>query len=334
VAVRARPNSSVQDGRLKQVAAKRKRSILWLGVGLLVVALVVIGVSRARRAVLAKEPTIRVYLSDENRVEEMPMEEYVAAVVAGEMKNYWPREALAAQAIVARTFALKTLEQMRGKGPMGSDIQAGFKQAQEFKPENVNDAIRAAVRETRGKVLTHGGELIDAWFHSNAGGITALAKEGLNLRGPEPPYTVVKKSPDMTSDVPAEDRVWSATFTTAEVEAALNKIGIPVKGITGMSIAKRGPSGRAQTITIHHSGGDVTIGGNDLRVALDPMRMRSNLITSLEVRDGQVRMSGKGFGHGVGMSQWGAYNMAKAGRRHEEICTYYFNGVKVERRWA
>lgn len=316
------------------MAGNRNRSLLWLGIGLLVVVLVVVGVSRGRRVALAKEPTIRVYLSDQKRVQAMPMEEYVAAVVAGEMKNYWPREALAAQAIVARTFALKTLEEKRGKGPMGSDIQAGFKQAQEFKPENINDAIRSAVRETRGKVLTYGGKLIDAWFHSNAGGITALAKEGLNFRGPEPPYTVVKKSPDMTPDVPAEDRVWTATFSTAEIEAALNKIGIPVRGITGMTIARRGPSGRAQTITIRHSGGDVTIGGNDLRVALDPMRMRSNFITSLEVRDGQVRMSGKGFGHGVGMSQWGARNMAKAGRRHEEICTYYFKGVRVEKRWA
>ncbi|MDI7246562.1 MAG: SpoIID/LytB domain-containing protein [Bacillota bacterium] len=312
----------------------RNRSLLWLGIGLLVVVLVVVGLSRGRRTALAKEPTIRVYLADQKRVQAMPMEEYVAAVVAGEMRNYWPREALAAQAIVARTFALKTLEEKRGKGPMGSDIQAGFKQAQEFKPENINDVIRSAVRETRGKVLTHNGKLVDAWFHSNAGGITALAKEGLNFRGPEPPYTVVKKSPDMTSDVPAEDRVWSATFSTAEIEAALNKIGIPVRGITGMTIARRGPSGRAQTITIRHSGGDVTIGGNDLRVALDPMRMRSNFITSLEVRDGQVRMSGKGFGHGVGMSQWGAHNMAKAGRRHEEICTYYFKDVRVEKRWA
>lgn len=296
--------------------------------------LAVFGISKVRRAALAEEPTIRVYLSDQNRVEAMPMEEYVAAVVAGEMKNYWPREALAAQAVVARTFALKSLEEGRGKGPMGSDIEAGFKTAQEFKPENVNDAIRAAVRETRGKVLTYNGQLIDAWFHSNAGGITALAKEGLNFRGPEPPYTVVKKSPDITSDVPAQDRAWSATFTTAEIEAALTKIGIPVSGITGMAVAKRGPSGRAQTISIRHSGGELTIGGNDLRVALDPMRMRSNLITSLEVRDGQVSMSGKGFGHGVGMSQWGAHNMAKAGRRHEEICTYYFKNVRVEKRWA
>lgn len=316
------------------MAGGKSRNLLWLGIGLLVVVLAVVGISRGRRTALAKEPAIRVYLSDQKKVQAMPMEEYVAAVVAGEMKNYWPKEALAAQAVVARTFALKTLEEKRGKGPMGSDIQAGFKQAQEFKPENVNDAIRTAVRETRGKVLTHDGRLIDAWFHSNAGGLTALAKEGLNFRGPEPPYTVVKKSPDMTSDVPAQDRVWSATFSTAEVEAALSKIGIPLKGVTDMTIARRGPSGRAQTITIRHSGGDTTIGGNDLRVALDPMRMRSNFITSLEVRDGQIRMDGKGFGHGVGMSQWGAHNMAKAGRRHEEICTYYFKDVRVEKRWA
>lgn len=316
------------------MANGRNRSLLWTGIGLLVVVLAVVGISRARRPALAKEPSIRVYLADAKRVDTMPMEEYVAGVVGGEMKNYWPREALAAQAIVARTFAMKTLEEKRGSGPMGSDIQAGFKQAQEFKPENVNNVIRAAVKETRGKVLTYNGRLINAWFHSNAGGRTALAKEGLNFRGAEPAYTVVKKSPDDTSDVPARDRVWSAQFTTAEVEAALAKVGVTVHGITDMTIAQRGPSGRAQTIAIRHSGGQTTIGGNDLRVALDPMRMRSNFLTSLEVRDGKVFMAGKGFGHGVGMSQWGAHNMAKAGRRHEEICTYYFEGVRVEKRWA
>jgi len=254
--------------------------------------------------------------------------------VAGEMKNYWPREALAAQAIVARTFALKGLEEKRGSGPMGSDIQAGFKQAQEYRPENINDAIRAAVKETRGKVLTHGGTLINAWFHSNAGGRTALAREGLNFREPEPPYTIVKESPDDTPDVPATDRGWSSTFSTGEIEAALAEMGMSVNGIRDMAIARRGASGRAETIVIRHAGGQTTIGGNDLRVALDPMRMRSNFLTKLEVRDHTVFMEGKGFGHGVGLSQWGAHVMAKQGKRHEEICKYYFKGVKLEQRWA
>ncbi len=316
------------------MADGKKRSLLWIGIGVLAVVLAVVSISRTRRPALAKEPSIKVYLMDEKTVRTMPMEEYVAGVVAGEMKSHWPREALAAQAIVARTFALKMLEERRGSGPMGSDIQAGFKQAQEFRPENVNDAIRAAVQETRGKVLTSGGELINAWFHSNAGGRTALAKEGLNLRGEEPSYTVVKASPDDTPDVPASDRLWSAEFSVAEVEAALSRVGLAVRGITDMTVSERGPSGRAKTISIRHSGGQVTIGGNDLRVAIDPLKMRSNFLTRLEVREGKVFMAGKGFGHGVGMSQWGAHNMAKAGRNHEQICTYYFEGVRVERKWA
>ena len=135
----------------------RRKVLMWIGVGLLAVIVVAMGISRSRRAALGKEPTIRVYIDAEKRVLDLPMEEYIAAVVGGEMKNYWPHEALAAQAIVARTFALKALEEKPGSGPMGSDIQAGFKEAQEYKPENVNEAIRTAVKETRGKVLTEAG---------------------------------------------------------------------------------------------------------------------------------------------------------------------------------
>jgi stage II sporulation protein D len=312
----------------------RRKTLTWIGIGLLAVIVIALGVSKARRVALGKEPTIKVYIDDEKRVLELPMEEYIAAVVGGEMKNYWPHEALAAQAIVARTFALKALTEKPASGPMGSDIQAGFKEAQEYKPENVNEAIRAAVKETRGKVLTQGGKLINAWFHSNAGGKTALAKEGLNFIGPEPTYTVVRDSPDDTEDVPFSDRRWKAEFSTGEIEAALAKVGLSVNGIANMTIAKRGSSGRAETIAIYHSGGVSTIGGNDLRVALDPMRMRSNFLTKVEVKDGRVAMEGRGFGHGVGLSQWGAHNMAKMGKRHEEICRYYFKNVMVEKRWA
>ena len=314
--------------------ANRKKDLKWIGLGLLVVAVIAIGVMRSKKVALGKEPTIRVYIDAEKKVLEMPMEEYIAAVVGGEMKNYWPHEALAAQAIVARTFALKILEEKGGTGPMGSDIQAGFKEAQEYKPENVNNAIEAAVKATRGKVLTEGGKLINAWFHSNAGGKTALAKEGLNYTGPEPPYTVVKDSPDDTEDVPLSDRRWKAEFSIEEIRGALAKIGLSVSGIRDMTIAERGPSGRAKTIAIHHSGSVTNVGGNDLRGALDPMRMRSNFLTTLEVRDSRVVMEGKGFGHGVGLSQWGAHNMAKAGKRHEQICEHYFKNVKVERRWS
>ncbi|NLS44689.1 MAG: SpoIID/LytB domain-containing protein [Firmicutes bacterium] len=316
------------------MADNRRKTLTWVGVGIIAVIAVIFGVLKSKEAALGKEPAIKVYIADKKQVLELPMEEYVAAVIGGEMKNYWPHEALAAQAIVARTFALKALEEHRGTGPMGSDIQAGFKEAQEYKPENVNKAIRGAIKKTRGKVLTENGKLINAWFHSNSGGKTALAKEGLNLKDPEPAYTLVTDSPDDTEDVPLSDRRWEAEFSKGEIEAALKKTGLTVKNIDNISIAKRGPSERAETLTVHHTGGVATVGGNDLRVALDPMRMRSNLLTELEVIGDKVIMKGKGFGHGVGLSQWGAHNMAKAGKHHESICRHYFKNVKIEKRWV
>src|SRR5690554_4160477 len=95
----------------------RRKTLTWIGIGIVAVIVIAFGISRSRQTALGKEPTIRLYIDTENKVLELPMEEYVAAVVAGEMKNHWPHEALAAQAIVARTFALKALEESGGKGP-------------------------------------------------------------------------------------------------------------------------------------------------------------------------------------------------------------------------
>ena len=102
---------------------------------------------------------------------------------------------------------------------------------------------------------------------------------------PEPAYTVVRDSPDDTEDVPLSDRRWKAEFSTAEIEAALAKVGLQVNSIGNVTIAKRGPSGRAEAIAIHHSGGVTTIGGNDLRVALDPVSYThlSNLSSAMSV---------------------------------------------------
>lgn len=319
------------------MAAKRRNSIVWSLIVLAVVAGLWVTRNRLGRLgggeVASSEPIIKVFFADTGEVKSMPIEEYVKGVVAGEVKSYWPKEALASQAIIARTFALKTLEEKRGTGPQGSDISTSWEEAQAYDPKKINKAISDAVDSTRGKVITYRGQLINAWFHSNAGGKTATAKEGLNYRGAEPPYVAVRTSPDMTAATDPKDKTWSAVFSTREIESALARKGLTISGIRDMSIAQRGPSGRAQMIAITHDGGRMLIGGNDLRVALDPMRMRSNYLTRLEVKGDRVEMAGKGYGHGVGLSQWGAYNMARAGKTHEQILKHYFRGIKIEKRW-
>lgn len=272
-------------------------------------------------------PILRVYDTKAEKIEKMSVEAYVPAVLAGEMAGDWPMEALKAQAILARTFVLQFVSAKKSMFD-GADISTDIREAQAYDAEAVTERIRQAVRETRGLVLNAGGELPIAWFHAHSGGLTARAKEGLDYEKAEPGYTRCVKGME-GEDAPEEAARWEATFTAEEVIAAAADAGAKVQKLTGVSIGERGESGRAQTLMI--SGKEVSAPA--FRIAIGSTKMRSCLIESIRVEDGQVHMRGKGYGHGVGMSQWGAYAMAKDGRAAEEIVAHYFAGVTIDRVW-
>lgn len=280
------------------------------------------------------EPTLRVYVTAEQAVREMPLETYVEGVLAGEMKNDWPMEALKAQAILARTFVLKFIQDKESKYP-DADISTDIEEAQAYDASAVNDRIRQAVADTRGLVLKSGGELPYAWFHAHSGGKTDLATVGLGWDEAEPPYT---HSTDGMEPQSAEDpqalrdaQNWACSFPFEEMESALRKLGqdVQLTDRTVIAIGETGESGRAKTIEVDGQSVDTA----DLRIALGSTKMRSTWLNSLSLRDSQVYMSGRGYGHGVGMSQWGAYGMAQQGRTANEIVRHYFRDVTVEREW-
>ena len=96
-----------------------------------------------------------------------------------------------------------------------------------------------------------------------------------------------------------------------------------------MQIGQRGESGRAVTLEIDGQ----SVNASDLRLALGSTKMRSTLLTSLKMQNGKVHMAGKGYGHGVGMSQWGAYGMAQDGKTAEQIVKHYFQKVEITQAW-
>ena len=282
-------------------------------------------------------PLLDVYVTADEKVERVDAESYVQGVLAGEMKNDWPLEALKAQAILARTFVLKFLQDKKSKYE-GADISTDIEEAQAYDAEAVNDRIRQAVSETEGLVLSSQGELPYAWFHAHSGGMTARAREGLGWDKEEPRYTQVvpgnepeSASGDKDAQTLKDAQSWQAAFSYDEFEAACAELGVKVEAADGMSltVAERGDSGR--TVRIGVNGQEVDAA--DLRIALGSTKMRSTLLTSLKAHDGQVVMAGSGYGHGVGMSQWGAYGMAEAGSSAQEIVTHYFRDVTVEKIW-
>lgn len=275
-----------------------------------------------------KEPKLSVYVVQDKKKADMNLEDYLENVVAGEVKNYWPEEALKAQAIVARTYVLYFVDS-KGGSKYGADVSTDFEEAQAWNPENVNDRIKRAVMETRGQVIVHSNNFINAWFHAHSGGMTSSAKEGLNYNEAEPPYIQVKESPD--ADVgPQENLGWTAEIDQEKFRAAVSKIsGKAIGRVTDVKISQRGPSGRATQLSVNGT----SVSAPALRIELDPMIMRSTLITSLKVENGKVVIKGKGFGHGVGMSQWGAKAMAEQGKSAQDIIRYYFKDVDIVDLW-
>ena len=268
-------------------------------------------------------PVLNVHIVGENAIARMDIETYVAGVVAGEMPNHWPLEALKAQAILARTFVLKFITEKDSRYP-GADISTDIAEAQAYNAAAINERILRAVQETAGLILlTEDSTLPYTWFHSHSGGMTETAVNGIDWNGPEPSYTKI------TPGMEADDAAWNTEFSAANFISACKKAGANVSGCKAVKISQKGKSGRAVTLVVDGT----TVNAARLRISLGSTKMCSTLLTELSVEDGVIRMSGRGYGHGVGLSQWGAYAMAQAGKSAEEISLHYYNGLRLVKVW-
>lgn len=279
-----------------------------------------------------KEPILSVYFHDTGQRVKMPLETYIEGVVAGEMKPDWPVNAYAAQAIIARTFTLEFLSRGGTRKLHGTDISTKPEETQAYNAAAVTPDIKKAVQMTRGEVLSYRGHYIHGWFSALCAGETSLARDGLSYPKPEPPYTARVDCPCPKYTPPGEF-YWKASFTASDIKSALAKVGLNIGDIRSIRIIRRSPDDRVTLFRISHTGGSTDIAGNDFRVAVGSDRMRSTIISTMTFDGSTLYVEGKGFGHGVGMCQWGAYAFAKQGKSPEEIVTHYFKGVKVVKLW-
>ena len=271
----------------------------------------------------AESPLLSVHIVEENAVARMDIETYVAGVVAGEMPNTWPLEALKAQAILARTFVLKFVSEKDSRYP-GADISTDIAEAQAYNAAAVNERVLQAVQETAGQILlAQDGSLPYTWFHSHSGGTTETARHGIDWQDEEPAYIRA------TDGMEADRAPWSAHFTAAEFIAACRKAGADVSTCDSVRIGQKGNSGRAVTLLVDGE----TVNAARLRISLGSSKMRSTLLTELSVEGDIIRMSGLGYGHGVGLSQWGAHALAQRGWTAEEIALHYYKDLRVVKAW-
>jgi len=278
---------------------------------------------------LKAEPTISVFDNKTGQKKQMKLEEYVTGVVAAEMEPTWPVNALAAQAILARTFTMENIESGKVKKLHGTDVSTSVEESQAYDPSRINDNVRKAVQKTRGEVITYNGKYIKAWFSASNGGKTASAAEGLAYTKTPTPYVKANIDDPMSiNNVLPDIKQWTATIPGAKVREAVKSLSGNDPGpLTSAVIAKKGPSGRTVELKVNNQ----VVGGPGFRLAAGSTEIRSMLLTNVSVQGGNLVLTGKGYGHGVGMSQWGAKNMAAQGKSPQDIIKFYFSDIRIDK---
>lgn len=264
-----------------------------------------------------KEEIIHLVRSKTGDIVEMELEEYLKGVVYAEMPSSFNIEALKAQAVAARTYTKFKMADSTHICDNPSHCQAWLENDYSENFEKVSKAVE----ETRGKTVSYMGETIEAFFHSSSGGKTESSKDVL---GKDIPYLVPVESPN-------EDKIMSTFFSEKEVTYKelktlinnyLGKNQVTTEKLKNkIKIISRTEGNRVNEIKIDKA----SLSGTSIRSILE---LRSANF-DIELKEKSVVFKVKGYGHGVGMSQWGAEVMAREGKDYEEILKYYYPNTEV-----
>ena len=260
---------------------------------------------------------VNVYRSNGSIVK-LELEEYILGVVAAEMPASFNKEALKAQSVVARTYALKCIN--NGKKITDSSSTQNYKSIEDLKVlwgssfNTYYKKIVDAVKDTKGEYLIYNGQFIDAVYHSTSNGKT---ENSVNVWGNSFPYLV---SVDSIYDKTNKNFQVSTFYSYEDIS---NRLGIIVTSDSLFDIISRNESDRVSKIEIDGIG----FSGVDFRSLLS---LRSTDFDIEKVNDG-VTIVTRGYGHGVGMSQYGANGMANNGYGYKAILLHYYRGVSINK---
>lgn len=249
-------------------------------------------------------------------VNETDLESYLPGVLAGELGSAYPAAALRAQAIAARTYALSRIR----RDPDAAWHLADDTSSQAYRGRVGPDdgPLRSAVSDTTGLVLRWDGKLLPTWYHSACGGLTAAARDVFG-EADVPPFTGVP-CPFCVDSPRFRYRV---RIPRDDVQTALG-LGAPP---TAVAVEGRTEDGRARAFRF--APGDRTIPAVEVRARIGPERLPSTLVESVEADGRDLVFTGRGFGHGVGLCQWGAVGMARRGAGPADILAQYYPGAEI-----
>jgi len=260
----------------------------------------------------------------------LPLDSYLAGVVSSEMHSYWPMPALRAQAIASRTYALYRAANRSG---WDYDVAAGTGDQVYDGVAGETASARRAVRQTRGVVLLYKWKFLPAYYHSVCGGRTAGRRAVFGEPDITPLAGVDCKycDPKLHRRRNSEFYRWQAAVPEAKVVRGLMARGRKVDGIEAIEPVQPDPGGHAREVTVTPlSGRPFTLTVSELRLLAGYGKLKSNCFECRKRGDTLV-FQGRGFGHGVGMCQWGAMGMAISGYDSKAILEYYYPGADIRR---
>lgn len=276
-------------------------------------------------------------------VNRLDMESYLLGVVPSEIGSVTPAdlEAVKAQAVAARTYAVKYLGR---RASQGFDVFATTQDQVYGGAQAENALVTQGVRATAGEILTYGGNPIEAYYHSTCAGQTAAIDEVWNER--PVPYLVSVRDTDPSGQ--AYDRIssrfrWTERWTPAQLVSVLNRTladslgGRRIREIHDLRVLERTPSGRVRALRISTDAGDAVVGKDRIRWILTPARggaLNSSKFDVRLLRSGSGEISeivaeGGGWGHGIGMCQVGAKGRSQAGQDYQTILRTYYPGTRL-----
>ncbi len=248
------------------------------------------------------------------------MDDYLKSVVPGEIPANWEREALRAQAVASRTFAYHRIIAARKK-TTAYDLDATvlsqvYRGISEEKPSTSH-----AVDATSGEVILHGGDPILSYFHSTCGGKTV--NDRYVWKASDKPYLEGVRCGFCGGSTRYS---WESKLSLDDIRTRLASKHGTIGAIRSISFSKK--DDRVTEVTVRHGGGVLVLNGNDFRLLFPGDTIQSLYFTSKKTGGGLI-LQGKGWGHGVGMCQWGARGMAQNGYSYKRILNHYYSGVRV-----
>jgi len=251
------------------------------------------------------------------------VEHYLYSVVPSEMPAGWNIEALKAQAVAARTYTFYHLTRDTKKKQIYQvDCTTRFQVYKGIASEK--ELSTKAVNETAGMIMTYDYSPILAYFHSTSGGITADDRDVWT--GNDLPYL---ESVDSKYEKQSPHYKWATSLSIYEIKKALMKKYRQMGAINKIAFKKK--NGRVTSVVIVHTRGTINLTGNHFRLLFPPKKLRSTFFIS-QKRGNSLFISGKGWGHGVGMSQWGARGMADSGISFDKILKHFYKGISLTKR--